>query len=574
MMNQKTYILIFLLLWSVAGGAQIPGTMFHKVMEEQMQKSMGSLRIPGMPNPFYIGANIVDQNRIVVHSSLGSLLKASESRNRGTQNLQVLVGDYNNSNLNSNQPNESIYPFRARTNITAGDCFDETRRRLWLVFDRAYKMSVDLYSAKQSSNKNVTASEWTDVPDFMPGKAIQVDLPAIDLKFENDKLIKYTNAISASLKAYPQLTYSWVRLTGTKANIYYSNTEGTKASYPNSIVRLVVNAETLTADGEKLELYQTYHVGTEAELPPLELVLSDTKEIANTLLEIRNAPVFNDVYNGPVLFEGPAASEVVRKTMFYAGQENLYAKRERRTNAQQTSSGSNKISTELRINTRIASEALSVKACPKKSEFNGISLIGTYPVDMEGTVPPEELVLIENGILKNLLCGRIPTLKMKESNGHLRVPAYSGMPVIAPGVIDVDFKNAVTKEELKKQLLESAKADGLNYAIIVREMTSNLSELRRVYQVDVNTGKETLVRSAGFNTLVLNDLRKIIGASNQKRVLNTTSGEDTNHRIDYLSGCPATFITPDAFLFKDIEISKSTKPNLNKLPVVKNPLEM
>lgn len=548
--------------------------MFQRLMQERMERSMGTLRIPGMPNPFYIGLNIIDQKRMVVHSSLGSIVKASESHIRGTQNLQVLVGDYKNSNLNSGQAREMMYYFMAKTDIPIGDCFDETKRRLWLTFDKAYKLSVDLYSAKQSANQNTSASEWTDVPDFMTGNATQVNEPLIDLNYENDKLINYANAISASMKAYPQLTYSWVKITGIKSNIFYSNTEGAKASYPSSIVRLVVNAETLSADGEKLELYQTYHVRTEKELPALELVLSDTKEIANTLLEIRNAPVFNDVYNGPVLFEGPAASEVIRKTMFYAGQENLYVKRERQSSEQPARPGGNKISTELRINTRISAEELSVKACSKKTEFNGIPLIGAFPVDMEGTVPSEELVLIENGILKNLLCGRVPTLKMKESNGHLRVPAISGNPVIAPGVIEVDFKNAVSKEELKKQLLETAKADGLSYAIIVREMTSNMSELRRVYQVDVKTGKETMVRSVGFNTLVMNDLRKIIGASNQKRVLNTTSGEDTNHRIDYLSGCPATFITPDAFLFKEIEISKQSKPKMAKLPVVKNPLEL
>lgn len=535
-----------------------------------MNKSMQSLRLPGMPNPFYIGLNIVDQNRMVVHSSLGSLIKASETRNRATQNLQVLVGDYKNNNLNGN----TMLMSAGRTTFTTGDCFDETRRRLWLLFDRAYKLSVNSYSAKQSANKNIMADDWTEVPDFTPGTAILVNQPALDLTYDKDRLIKYANAISGALKAYPQLTYSWVRLTGTKANIYYSNTEGAKASYPNSIVRLVVNAEILSDEGEKLELYHTYHVKSEADLPPLEQVLKDTRELAATLIEIKNAPVFNDVYNGPVLFEGTAAAEVVRKTMFYAGHENLFAKRERRTTSQIPDRSTNKILTELRIDSRISPENMTVKAVSKKTEYNGTTLLGAYPVDMEGTIPPDELVMVENGVLKNLLCGRMPTLKMKASNGHLRVPSISGASVIAPGVVEVDFKNGVPKEELKKQLLERAKADGLSYAIIVREMTSNLSELRQIFKVDVNTGEETRIRSVTFNSLVLNDLRKIVGASNQKLVLNTTGGEDTNHRIDYLSGCPATFITPDAFLFKDLEISKQTKTVMNKPPIVKNPLEM
>jgi len=65
-----------------------------------------------------------------------------------------------------------------------------------------------------------------------------------------------------------------------------------------------------------------------------------------------------------------------------------------------------------------------------------------------------------------------------------------------------------------------------------------------------------------------------MGASNQKIIINTTAGEDPQHKSDFLSGCPASFITPDAFLFKDIEINKVNRPPMNKLPIVKNPLEL
>lgn len=592
MISNKKYITLFILLFPImviaqdnklqkameerlkksieTAIAQDPGPILQKAMEERMKRSMETLRLPGMPNPFYIGLNIVDQNMLIIHSSLGSTIKSSTNRMRITRNPMVLVGDYTKNNITG----INSFSFATRTNIPISDNIDETRRRLWLLFDRSYKNAVNVYTAEQAANKNAVADDWANVPDFLPGKVADIKLPLINLDYNKESLEKYANAISAELKNYPQITYSWVRIAGIKANIYFSNTEGSKASYPNSIVRLVVNAETLSDEGEKLELYKTYHLKTEADLPPLDQVLKETRELAATLLEMKKAPAFNDVYNGPVLFEGPAAAEVVRKTMFYAQQENLFAKRERRANPQMPDRSANKISTELRIDTRISPENMTVKAVPKKTEFNGVQLLGAYPVDMEGTVPSDELVMVENGVLKNLLCGRTPTLKMKESNGHLRVPSVSGATIIAPGVVEVDYKNGVSKEELKTQLMERAKADGLSYAIIVREMTSNLSELRQIFKVDVNTGEETRIRSVTFNSLVLNDLRKIVGASNQKQVLNTTGGEDTNHRIDYLSGCPATFITPDAFLFKDLEISKSTKPAQNKLPVVKNPLEI
>ena len=138
----------------------------------------------------------------------------------------------------------------------------------------------------------------------------------------------------------------------------------------------------------------------------------------------------------------------------------------------------NKISTDDRLDKKVSNEGLNVKAKPMMTEYNGIPLIGSYPIDMDGIVPPRETTLIENGVLKNLLCGRIPTAKMKVSNGHLRVPLTMPNPMIVPGVIEVDFNNSLSKEELKKKLIEMAQSEGLDYALIVREMTPNQSELR------------------------------------------------------------------------------------------------
>ena len=275
------------------------------------------------------------------------------------------------------------------------------------------------------------------------------------------------------------------------------------------------------------------------------------------------------------MFEGQAAGEAVRKTMFYAKNDNLFSARKQIMGSTPTGQvQQNKIATDDRIGKKVAAEELNVIARPSMTTYKGTTLVGSYPVDMEGTIPPGELVLIENGMLKTLLCGRVPTAKMTASNGHLRVPLTTPNPLIVPGVIEVDYKNSLTREDLKKKLLSLAQEEGLSYALIVRQMTPNQSELREVYKVDVTTGEETLVRSASFKGLVLNDLRKLVGASNQKQVLNTTAGEDLQHKYEFLSGCPATFITPDALLFKEIEVTKVVRTTVNKPPVVKNPLEL
>jgi hypothetical protein len=576
MKNLKIYLVPVLFAAGYSLSAQDTGKAIHQAMEQEISRNMQNLHLAGMKDPFYIGLNVVDVNMLAINSSMGALVKITESPNRYTFNNAVLVGDYNSNNLNYTDPRAATYYLRTAGSLPLDNSVSEIQRKLWLSFDRAYKLSAENYESKQSALKSGTQTDdVAGLPDFEPGEKILIEKPEISLRFNNEALIKYANEISLALKSYRFLSNSWVKITGYKANIYYSNSEGSKATYPASILRLVVNIETYAPNGELLESYKAWHFLNEADLPAKELVIMDAQSMAEALNELKSAPVFDDVYIGPVLFEDQAASEAVRKTMFYAKNENLLAFRKPvmggPAGAQSTQ---NRTPLDDRIDKKVSHEDLNVKARPALTEYNGIHLIGSYPVDMDGSIPPQEVVLIENGILKNLLCGRTPTARMKISNGHLRVPFDMPNPLIVPGVIEVGFNNGLSKEDLKKKLLEMAQSEGLDYAMIIREMTPNQSEPRRVYKVDVKTGKEELVRSVGFKGLIFNDLRKIIGAGNQKIVMNTTAGEDLQHKFDYVTGCPATFITPDAFLFKDIEISKSTKSILTKSPIVKNPLEL
>jgi hypothetical protein len=575
MKNFRIYSVLVLLAISLSISAQEAGKAIHQAMEQEIPRNIQNLHLQGMKDPFYIGLNIIDFNMLSVHSSLGALIRLTETPTRATYNNMVLVGEYNNNNLNYSDSRASTYFLRTYGSIPIDNSVNEIRRKLWQSFDRAYKLSAELYESKQSAIKSkAQAEDVVGLPDFTKGEKMLIEKPEVLLKFNNDALIKYANDISLSLKSFKFLTNSWVRVVGYKGNVYYSNSEGSKATYPTQVIRVVVNIETQAPNGELLELYKMYHSLNEADLPLKEMVIKEAQELADNILELKNAPVFDDVYSGPVLFEDQAASEVVRKTMFFARNENLYSVRKPVVGPTTgPMAPQNRGSAEDRIDKKVSNEGLNVKARPALAELNGIKLVGSYPVDMDG-IPPQDVTLIENGILKNLLSGRTPTAKIKASNGYLRVPLTMPNPMIVPGVIEVDFSNGLSKEDLKKKLIELAQTEGLNYALIVRDMTPNQSELRRVYKVDLKTGKEQLIRSAAFSGLTLNDLRKIISAGSQKRVMNTTAGEDLQHKYDYLSGCPATFITPDGFLFRDIEINKSNKPVLNKQPIVKNPLEI
>ena len=544
--------------------AQGTKEILHEAMEQEISRNMKGLHLTGMKDPFYIGLNILDANRLTINSSLGTIISSSEVPFRTTSNLQVLVGDYSSSNLNYTRGiliNSSALPIDNST--------EEIRRKLWLLFDKAYKQSAEMYESKQSVLKSRTQSEdVAGLPDFLKGEKTVIEKPEISLKFENEKLTQYAREVSLALKSFKYLSASGVRIFGTKSNIYYSNSEGTKATYPASVVRLVIYVETKAGNGESIELFQTYYASDEKGLPPASEMIEDAGLMAVRLAELRDAPVFDDVYTGPVLFEGQAAAETMRKALFSSRGENLIAMRPPITGmiTENVSSGD-------RIDEKISSANLIVKAKPAMLKYENIPLIGSYPVDMEGIVPPDEVILIENGVLKNLLCGRIPTLQMKNSNGHLR--GMMGIPLtnIAPGVIEIDFKNGASRNELKKKLIKQAKSEGLEYALIVREVNPDMPEIKMVYKVDVRTGNEKLYRSAGFKGLALSDLRRLTAAGNQKIIFNATSSDFQMLKGDFLQGPPVTLITPDAFLYNAIGINKVNRTMTNKLPIVKNPLE-
>jgi len=84
--------------------------------------------------------------------------------------------------------------------------------------------------------------------------------------------------------------------------------------------------------------------------------------------------------------------KLLEKQCFYQRNENLFSARKQ---VMGTPAGSqsqqNKISTDDRIDKKIAADGLNVKALPALTTYNGTLLVGSYPVDMEGTIPPKKL---------------------------------------------------------------------------------------------------------------------------------------------------------------------------------------
>ncbi|MFC1692900.1 metallopeptidase TldD-related protein, partial [Candidatus Latescibacterota bacterium] len=327
-------------------------------------------------------------------------------------------------------------------------------------------------------------------------------------------------------------------------------------------------------------------------LPSLKNMNREIRTMAEELTAMRNTPVFDESYFGPVMFEGQAVAEFFAQRLFM-GKRGLLAYRKPVTS--DTGSTYRRAQDETlddRFDRRILSRDITIKALPGLKEFQGQKLIGSYPVDMEGVKPPEEVVLVENGILKTLLTNRTPTRRVRKSNGHQR-PVISGSwtsNILGPSVISVASSNGKSRAELKKELLRRAREEGMEYGILVRKLKpsttgaqytdpmvrmttsyggrdgTTLSEPILVYRVYVEDGREELIRSVSLDAISLGTLRHIAGMTRKQAVHNTLA------TVNYSTGIPASFIVPEALLLEELEVKKEMRDFTPRLPEVPGPL--
>ncbi|MCD4747558.1 MAG: hypothetical protein K8R58_14780 [Bacteroidales bacterium] len=433
-----------------------------------------------------------------------------------------------------------------------------------------------VFEQKDISEKDSLIADFCEVP------VVKMDIPSPEFDFDKKHFENIARQLSSVLKNYPDIIHSNVEIFLFKSDAYFLNSEGTEIKSPVNIVVLNINAYSMADDGQTVYDQLVYYALSPNDIPDIEKIKKDIGIMADNLIELRKAELFTESYSGPVLFEGIAAAELFAQKLF-SGADGLIANREPlyvdRQMTMFQGRGNNK-SIEQKINKRILSKDITIKALPKLKEYKGIKLVGSFEVDAEGVVPPDELILVENGILKTLLNGRTPSSKIKKSNGYKRYTIQQGglSRMIGPGVISISSLKGKSIEELKKILIETAEDECLDYAFIIRKLaTSGFLSPINIYRVNLKNGEEKLVRSANLGTINIRNLKKTIGVSNKKIVYNTLLSRNFGAYYSFgsftPSGMPASFIVPDAILIEELEISGQEAPVSLELPVVENPVK-
>jgi hypothetical protein len=219
---------------------------------------------------------------------------------------------------------------------------------------------------------------------------------------------------------------------------------------------------------------------------------------------------------------------------------------------------------------KVVDTRLTVYNHTQMNTYKGRNLVGAYAIDAEGIVPPAKQLLVEKGLLRSILNASVPNEIMANSNGNLRLGIYPTliMTEIHPSVLEVQSSQSLSPSALKQRLIRSAREEGLDYAYIVR----SLSGAMKIYQVDVKTGRETLMRSPDLEKITIARLKRFDAVSNEEYIENRMLATGVAQQDHLRDAFPMSVICPAGILFQDVEIKRQTG-HLENIPSIINPTE-
>jgi TldD protein len=276
------------------------------------------------------------------------------------------------------------------------------------------------------------------------------------------------------------------------------------------------------------------------ELPSREKLVAEAKKMLDTVVALRQAPIVEEDYRGPVLFAPDAADDVVAALVGsnVLGMKPQLGRPNRTTGAFATS-----------YKTRVLPNFLTVVDDPTLKDFKGKSLVGSYEVDDDG-VKAQPVTVVQGGTLVNYLVGRQPIRDFPLSNGHGRAGAGT-LPSPSLGVLMLKSSDEQAPEALKQRVVTMITEQGLPYGYRVETMGPGNTP-RLLYRIYPD-GHEELVRGAVFNELDVRALRSdLVAVGNDPLVSNRAGGI-------------ATSVISPSLLFDELEV-KRADTSKDKLP--------
>ena len=529
------------LAWSMSAAAQQTRAEAEKdpllkAMLTELDRSMTQLQLPGFAKPFFIQYRLEDIDDYQTKAEFGATEGASHTHQRVAR-ITVRVGNYKTDSSGGRGDGAPVQ-------AAVDDDPTALRSALWSATDQAYKAAIAAYAQKQAELKQVQTPPQAD--DFSqekpvislaePGK-LQIDEAAWPERmakasglYRTDATVKATqrDVQYSSADFHARVTTTW--LVDSEGTIVRKSAAGYQEGF---------GVGTQAADGMRLDRSFASVGVSLSDLDPEDAFNQRAVKQIASLTELRNAPLVEEEYHGPVLLSADASADTMRSLI-----------------ASSVTATRPKLGTEARTNgafassfhARVLPDFLNVSDDPAITTYDGKGLVGAYSIDDEG-VPAQAVNLITAGKLGNYLIGREPVRDFSQSNGHGRAGVI-GSPRPAIGVLKITAKDGLSDEDLNKKLLEAVKDRDLKNVYFVETLGAEVPRL--LYRISAD-GKRELVRGAELDDLDQRALRSSIDAA----------GKDL-YTANFFGDTPETVLAP-ALLFDDLTIKRANEKN-DKLP--------
>ncbi len=557
----------------------------------ELDRAMGKMRVPGAPAPYFIGYKLT---QVDVHDVVASLGSVTDEGTRDFVSLEahVHVGSYDKDNSNFIAQRQEDLDGTATVQLPLEASPERARRAAWLATDAAYKEAIAQWQDKNEAI--ASGAQAGSAPSYTRAQPVVTKDPVLVRALAtNDALAARASAVSAAFREHDVIRDSRVAFTSFLENRWYLNSEGTNATDTRRVEGVIIVATAQASDGQEVALYFSQYSNAGENLPSDAELSKTARAMAATLEGLRKAPLV-DAYTGPVLFESSGAVDIIRHTLapHLSGTPPPVG----------VSSTDALLAGKLagRIGFKVVSDLLSVVDDPSVNSSGKTFVIGGYKFDDEG-VAPKRVQVLKDGKLVELLMSRTPSKDQPESNGHARLSMPGGVFRGSATNLMLSGKKPMSSAQLRKKLLAEAKAQGLPYAIVIKQfddpaITSN-TEMSRLAMLPVlqslnpqsppnstlayrlyPDGREELVRGVQLEPVDMRAWRDVIAVGKNITVQNflATTDDPFLQRLTGVGGgrvpsggIESSISTPD-LLFKELEL-KATKYGMRMQPILPAP---
>jgi TldD protein len=503
---------------------------------DELRRGLSELSLPDAPPIYFARTQLYRGQSVYAQSQFGSLKYSRvEPYNRLSVELRLGSPEFDNTRGYRQRG------FASRT-LPLVPTSRTLRLGSWLGTDEAYLEAVEAY-AKRAARAD---REDSAPPSYTLTDPVELILPAPDVVLP-ESLEFVSQQLTAPFIGSPTFQFAEAYASAGSGDFWIHDSAGTIVRRPASRFSIRVIAGLHAEDGMLIADQRHWLERHPAAMPSPEEMSLEVVAMRDQLIRIAEAPILNDDYIGPVIFEDDAAADLIRFLLL----PMLEGTPTEDPNREMDRARRGQVEVQPKTGRRVLPEGWAVHDDPQSREDRP----GYVRVDDEGT-PTQPVDLVEDGIVRTLYMSRTPRADLDATNGHAR----GRMGSIAHGrafQVQVRAPKQVSTHRLLKQGLRQARSYGLDYVLIVRRL-QDPSARKLHYEARIPMplavikhyadGREELYRGASFVDISPFLLRDIRAAGPQQELSYLASWSPGSNRVSTSAGLDTWISTPTVLI--------------------------